>query len=133
MSKRLSKEQLPLTFGAFNPVGHVMVGLRSDAHLRQAKEAIARAGFDEEDVLEFAPREVNQGMDEMADNVSPLVSFGYESVLMKRYVQLSRQGYRWLVVYAPHHDDVERLTGVLNEIGADVAVKYHLLASEDLL
>lgn len=133
MSKRLRKEELPLTFGAFNPVGHVMVGARSPEHLQQAREALTLAGFDEEDVLEFSPREVHEGMDEMVDHVSPVVSFGYESVLMKRYVQLSRLGYRWLVVYAPEHADVERLQSVLRDQGIDVAVKYHLLASEDLV
>ena len=133
MSKRLSKDQLPLTFGAFNPVGHVMVGLRSQQHLAQAREALARAGFEEADVLEFTPRETDQDMDQMGDDVSPVSSFGYEGVLMKRYVQLSRQGYRWLVVHAPHDADVERLKAVLDELDIDVAVKYHLLASEDLV
>lgn len=133
MAKRLHKDELPLTFGAFNPVGHVMVGVPSQDHLAHAREALADAGFDDEDVLEFSPREVHQGMDEMVDNVSPVVSFGYESVLMKRYVQLSQRGYRWLVVYAPDDDDVERLKTVLQAQGIDVAVKYHLLASEDLV
>lgn len=133
MSKRLHKDDLPLTFGAFNPVGHVMVGLRSVAHLQAARPALARAGFADDDVLEFTPHEAREGMDDMVDHVSPVVGFGYESVLMKRYVQLSRQGYRWLVVYAPGDDDVERLRTVLREQDIDVAVKYHLLASEDLV
>lgn len=133
MSKRLHKDELPLTFGAFNPVGHVMVGLQSQAHLQRAREAFARAGFDDEDVLEFSPREAHEGMDEMVDHVSPVVGFGYEGVLMKRYVQLSQRGYRWLVVYAPDDEDVDRLRTVVIEQGIDVAVKYHLLASEDLV
>jgi tRNA A58 N-methylase Trm61 len=133
MSKRLHKDELPLTFGAFNPVGHVMVGVQSQDHLARAREAFSQAGFEDEDVLEFSPREAHQDMDEMVDKVSPVVSFGYESVLMKRYVQLSQRGYRWLVVYAPDEDDVERLKTVLAQQGIDVAVKYHLLASEDLV
>jgi hypothetical protein len=133
MSKRLSKDELPLTFGAFNPVGHVMVGLRSQSHLQQACDALAHAGFAEDDVLVFSPREVGEGMDQLSEDVSPLSAFGYEGVLMKRYVQLSHQGYRWLVVYAPDGDDVDRLKAVLAEVGVDVAVKYHWLASEDLV
>jgi hypothetical protein len=130
--KRMTKQDLPHSLGAFKPVGHVLMALRDEDTAREAERALHDAGFDEEDVLQFTAGEHEGRMDAMLDHASDFAGFGYEIVLMRRYKKLSAEGCRWLLIYAPNDEEAETVGDIARRFGSPMAVKYHRLVEEDL-
>lgn len=133
MSKRMTQGDLPKTLGAFKPVDHVMVAVPGDQNVAAARQAFTDRGFSNEDLLYFGPGEGSQNMQGMIDGASEAAGFGYEITLMRRYLDLSRHGCHWLLVYAPKDEATEQARQAAQQIGAPMAVKYHRLAVEDLI
>jgi hypothetical protein len=133
--KRMTKADHPQSFGAFKPVGHVVVAMPDDERAAAAVQALHAAGFDAEDVLEYTAAEEDDEMDRMlADaDATGLAGFGYEVSLMRRYQELAREGASWLIVYAPEDDKASRVADVARTHGALMAEKYHRLVIEDLI
>ena len=59
--------------------------------------------------------------------------FGYEITLMRRYLSFAEAGAGWLVVYAPGDGAAAKVAEIARRHGARCAVRYHRLASEDLI
>ena len=133
MSKRLSKSDLPTSLGSFKPVGHVMVALPDAAAAQAFAHDLGPAGFGPADVLHFDAEEGRNEMTDMLQGASDFAGFGYEVTLMRRYLDLSRQGCRWVLVYAPQDEQAEQVKQIAQRHGAPMAVKYHSLAVEDLI
>jgi hypothetical protein len=47
--------------------------------------------------LHFTPRESVSELEAMVENAGSMVGFGYEITLLRRYVALTHEGYRWLL------------------------------------
>jgi hypothetical protein len=131
--KRMTKADLPQSLGAFKPVGHVLMALRSEDDERAADQALRDAGFDADDILHFSADEHEDRMQQMIDRASDFAGFGYEIVLMRRYKKLCAGGCRWLLVYAPEFGEAARVAEVARRFAAPMAVKYHWLVEEDLV
>jgi hypothetical protein len=131
--KRMTKADHPQSFGAFKPVGHVVVALPDDQAAAQAVRALRNVGFDAEDILEYTAAEENDEMDRMLQQASDFSGFGYEVSLMRRYKQLAQQGASWLIVYAPDDERAARVADTAKAQGALMAEKYHRLVIEDLI
>ena len=133
--KRLTKADHPQSFGAFKPVGHVVVAMPDDGRAAAAVHALRAAGFDAEDILEYTAAEEDDEMDRMlADaEANGLAGFGYELSLMRRYQELARQGASGLIVFAPDDAQARRVAATVQAHGALMAEKYHRLVVEDLL
>jgi hypothetical protein len=131
--QRMTKADHPQSFGAFKPVGHVVVAMPDDPSAAVAAQALRAAGFEAEDVLEYTAAEENDEMDRMLQHASDLAGFGYEIALMRRYQELAREGASWLIVFAPDDDQAQRVAEVVKAHGALMAEKYHRLVIEDLI
>jgi hypothetical protein len=131
--KRMTKADHPQSFGAFKPVGHVVVALPDDLAAAQAVRALRNAGFEAEDILQYTAAEENDEMDRMLRHASDFSGFGYEVSLMRRYKQLAEQGASWLIVYAPDDERAARVADTVKAQGALMAEKYHRLVIEDLI
>jgi hypothetical protein len=131
--KRLTKADHPQSFGAFKPVGHVVVAMPDDDSAAAAVRALRDAGFEAEDILEYTAAEEDDEMDRMLAHTSGMAGFGYEVSLMHRYQQLAKRGASWLIVYAPEEATAYRCADVVREHGAIQAEKYHRLTIEDLI
>ena len=131
--KRMTRGEVPHSLGNYNPVGHVLVALPSDAVAAQARQALRDIGFDDEDLLLYSAEEEREQMERMLAHSSELSGFGYEVTLMRRYQSLAQQGCGWLLVYAPDAAHVARTTEEARRFGSRSAVKYHWLAVEDLI
>lgn len=131
--KRLSKEDIRNTTGILNPVGHVVVAFKDDAVATQAVDALRGAGFGTDDILAYVASEATPRLRERVRTASQVAGFGYEITLMRRYLAYAEEGAGWLIVYAPDDAAVERIVEVSKRFGALCAVRYHRLASEDLL
>ena len=131
--KRMTKADHPQSFGAFKPVGHVVVAMPDDARAAAAVRALRDAGFEADDILEYTAAEEDDEMDRMLQNASDLAGFGYEVSLMRRYQELAKDGASWLIVFAPEDDKASRVAEVARAHGALMAEKYHRLVIEDLI
>ena len=133
MSRRLTKADLPTSLGSFKPVGHVMVALPDAEHATAFEKDLREQGFGPEDVLQFGSEEGQDNMAGMLEGASEFAGFGYEITLMRRYLELSKQGCRWVLVYAPKDAQAEKVQAAARRNVAPMAVKYHSLAVEDLI
>lgn len=131
--KRMTKADHPQSFGAFKPVGHVVVAMPDDARAASAAGALRAAGFDGLDILEYSAAEEYREMDGMLSKVSGFAVFGYEVALMRQYKALAQEGASWLIVYAPNDAAHLRVADVVKAHGALIAEKYHWLVVEDLI
>ena len=132
-TKRLTKADHPTSFGAFKPVGHVVVALPDATHAADAVTALRAAGFQPEDILQYTSDEEKNEMDVMLADVRGVAEFGYEVDLMRKYQKLAADGASWLIVYAPDDAASQRVADVAKRSGALVAEKYNHLSVEDLL
>ena len=133
MGKRLTKEDIRNRSGILNPVGHVILAFKDDAVTAQAGAALSEAGFAGEDVLLYQASEATPRLRERVKTVSAAAGFGYEITLMRRYLSLAEEGSGWIIVYAPSDDAARRVTQVATRLAAKCAVRYHRLASEDMI
>ncbi|MEO7335290.1 MAG: hypothetical protein ABIV63_01810 [Caldimonas sp.] len=132
-AERMTRERFQETFGAMNPVGHTVLAFDDDKTAADARAALLDAGLGEADVLSFTSKELEPRLDAMMRKTTGTAGFGYEVTLMRRYMALTQENVGWLVVYAPDDDVAERVAEVARKFNAKSAVRYHLLASEDLL
>jgi hypothetical protein len=133
MSKRMTKDELPQSLGAFKPVGHVVLAFTDDAAAGQAAAALRAAGFADQDILEYTAAEEHHAMSRMLEHTSEFAGFGYEVSLMRRYQELARQGASWLIVYAPDETRTEQVAQIAKRQGALLAEKYERLVIESLV
>lgn len=126
-------ERVPTSFGVFKPVGWLMVGLPTPADAEALARALQGAGWAEAQVLHFTPSETLPELEAMADNAGALAGFGYEITLLRRYVALTREGFRWLLVKVDGTDAAAAAAHLAGASGATLAVHYRLLAVEELI
>jgi hypothetical protein len=124
---------LPTSFGVFKPVGHVMMGLPSQAQLDALVTALHRAGWLTPAVRQFSPRETVDELRAMVGNAGPLAGFGYEITLLQRYLALAEKGYLWLLVQADDGERAAAAADIARTCGATLAVYYRMLTEEELI
>jgi hypothetical protein len=133
MTDTITKDKLPTSFGAFNPVGHLMVGVPDHAQAQAVSDALWQAGWDRGSVVPFAPGESTAEFEAMAQNPSLLAGFGYEITLLRRYLALAREGYRWLLVKVEDTEHAAKAADIARAHGATLAVHYRSLIVEELI
>ena len=132
-AKRLTKEDIRNQSGILNPVGHIVLAFASDAATAAAVTALHGAGLSDEDILEYAAADATPRLRERVRTASEAAGFGYEITLMRRYLAFAEAGAGWLIVYAPNDGSALRIADVATRCGALCAVRYHRLATEELI
>ncbi len=133
LSGTMAADSLHTSFGTFKPVGHVMMGLPTQGQADALAAALHTSGWPGTDVLHFTPKEEVHELQALVDNAGAMAGFGYEITLLRRYLDLARLGYRWLLVKV---DDVEHAAAaseIARTSGATLAVYYRLLTVEELI
>jgi hypothetical protein len=131
-AKRLTKEDIRNS-PILNPVDHVVLAFENDAVTAEAVAALRDGGFADADILAYTAAEATPRLQERVRAASGAAGFGYEIVLMRRYLSYAEQGSGWLIVYAPDEAAVARVVDVARRFHAKCAVRYHRLANEDLI
>jgi hypothetical protein len=129
----MAADTLPTSFGVFKPVGCVMIGLPTQAQADALVAALHDAGWASAAVLHFSPRESVSELQAMVDNAGSMAGFGYEITLLRRYLALALEGYRWLLVKVDDGDHAARSSELAQGCGATVAVYYRTLTIEELI
>jgi hypothetical protein len=124
---------LPTSFGVFKPVGYVMMGLPMQAQVDALVVALHGAGWPAAGLRQFAPRESVDELRAMVDQAGLLAGFGYEITLLRRYLALAEQGYRWLLVKADDGEGAAAAAALALTAGATLAVYYRRFIVEDLI
>ena len=126
-------DALPTSFGVFKPVGHVMVGLPTQAHADNLVLALRAAHWPDQAVHQFAPRESAAELQAMVEKAGEMAGFGYEITLLRRYQRLTAAGWRWLLVKAQDGGRAAAAAEVARSCGATVAVYYRSFTVEELI
>ncbi len=133
MSDTTAVDQVPTSFGVFKPVGWLMVGLPTQANADALVVALEGAGWSSAAVLHFRQSETVEELQAMIDNASALAGFGFEITLLRRYVALAKEGYRWLLVKVDGVDHAAAAAEIARGRGATLAVHYRRLTVEELI
>lgn len=135
MAKRMTKGELDemATLGAFNPVDHAILAFADAAAAGKAKDDLLGSGFDRDDVVAYSSPELFPNLDQMMRTASGAAGFGYEVVLMRRYMNLAHENCAWLIVYTPDEEHTEKVKSIAARNGAKTAVRYGRLMHEDLV
>lgn len=123
----------PTSFGAFKPVGHVVVALPSPDDAHRMAEALAAQGFANGSVMAIEPEDMRRRLADLLPDASGASGFGSEIQTMRRYHDLALQGSGWLIVKAPDDDTTQRVATVAKAHDAQVATKYNTLMIETLI
>lgn len=126
-------EDLPTSFGTLKPVGHVLMAVKTRSQADILSVALAEAGWPADTVSEFRPQETVEELAAMVGNASGLAGFGYEITLMRRYLELAREGHSWLLVKVDDDDHAERAAQLGRLYGASLAVHYRRFTVEELI
>lgn len=133
MSELVSVEQVPTSFGVFKPVGWLMIGLPTQASADALPMLFQARGWSDAAVLHFQPRESLAELEAMVEDAGSMAGFGYEITLLRRYVALAKQGYRWLLVKVSGVEDAASAAEIARSGGATLAVHYRALTVEELI
>ena len=133
LSGTMAADSLPTSFGTFKPVGHVMMGLPTQAQVDALATALHASGWARAGVLHFTPKEEVHELQALVDNAGAMAGFGYEITLLRRYLDLAKLGYRWLLVKVDDADHAAAACEIARTSGATLAVYYRLLTVEELI
>jgi hypothetical protein len=129
----ISADALPTSFGVLKPVGQVMVGLPTQAQADAAVAALMAEGWPAGAVSRITPSETVADLEEMVDGAGAAAGFGYEITLLRRYLALARQGYRWLLVEVDGVVHAAAAAEIVRTCGATLAIHYRTLTVEELI
>lgn len=129
----IDADTVPTSFGTFKPVGYVMMGLPTQDQANALEAALQAAGWDSAAVLHFAPGDSVAELHAMVGKAGVMAGFGYEITLLRRYLTLAQQGYRWLLVKVDDDDHAAAACDVARTCGATLAVHYRTLTVEELI
>jgi hypothetical protein len=129
--KKMSKGTEHLTFGVFNPIGYVVLGLTA-ADAASARAALLQGGYDESEMLSYSPEEVIAETERSFPNRGVLSHLGAEREAAERHQELARNGSSFLVVFAPSEDETARVMRVARRFALQLAQKYDRSSTTDL-
>ncbi len=132
-SAAMAQHTVATSFAVFEPVGCVMFGLPGAAPAEAAVLALRRAGWAPAALQRFAPHESVDALEALVDSAGALSGYGDEIALLRRYLALSRQGCRWLLVKVSGIDHAATAAELGRRCGAMMAVHYRLLTVDELL
>ena len=133
MSDMPTPDTLPTSFGAFKPVGYLMVGLPAQVAWSPVIDALVGAGWAGDWLLPFRPGESADEIETMIRDAGGLAGFGYEITLMRRYFKLTLEGYQWLLAKVDSTEQAAQAAEIVRAQGATLAIHYRMLITEELI
>jgi hypothetical protein len=129
----MDKNQPPLSFGVFKPVGHIVMALRSHDDLRSAEQTLLSQGFDAAALVSYTPQEMADQVDAEVPNASVLAAVGQEMNLILAHRSLARGGCSFLVVATPDQARIASATAMARSLPAVAAQHYGNFIIEELI
>jgi alcohol dehydrogenase class IV len=130
---RMPMSPHPTSFGVFKPVDHVLMSFEAAEQAEEAAQALLTAGFAPEAVSRYTPAQMQAQAESDMASASTLAAIGQELNLVKAHHALALQGQSFLVVHAPHDEQLAQATEVALRFGATRAQRYGSLLIEELV
>jgi hypothetical protein len=129
----MDKNHVPISFGVFKPVGHIVMALRSTDDLQAARLALQTQGFDANAVVAYTPQQMVDQVDAEVPHASVLAAVGQELNLILAHRALAHSGCSFLVVATPHQAQIDSATAVARSLPAVAAQLYGHFIIEELI
>jgi hypothetical protein len=129
----MDKNHVPISFGVFKPVGHIVMALRSSDDLQAAQRALQAEGFDAAALVAYTPQEMTDQVDAEVPHASVLAGVGQELNLILAHRALAQGGCSFLVVATPDQGLIDRATSVARSVPAVAAQLYGHFVIEELI
>jgi len=129
----LDRNRLPLSFGAFKPVGHIAVVLPDDAAGDALAQALREQGHAAAGVLHLSAAETAAQFKDMLPEASGASGFGSEIQSMRQIYLFALEGCSLVLVHAPDGEQAAQVEALAREHGAKIARRYGRLLIEDLI
>lgn len=129
----LSSQALSTSLGAFKPVGHLMIGLPTQAAVDVLVSELLQAGWPRSELLTVKPQDTVADLETMVAHAGAMAGFGYEITLLRRYLALSREGQCWLLVKVDGAEHAQEAAEFARRNGAQLAVWYRTMTVEELI
>jgi hypothetical protein len=130
--EKMTKPEMPTSFGVFSPTGHVVIAFGSDADAKNARQALIGDGIGVDKITLYRSDEVLSQIEGSRKTDNKIFQMGQEEEKVKRYTELARQGCGFLVVYAPSDEDSKRVMDIVHPLKPKFAEKYNRLTLEEL-
>jgi hypothetical protein len=123
----------PTQFGLFYPRGYVVVAFEDAGEAESARELLIMGGYDPEDVFLSDPATVFEHTKAHLGSAGALAkNIGPEYAAETRHQELAKEGYTFLLAYAPSDLDTERVLNVVRRFRLKLAQKYDRFALSEL-
>jgi hypothetical protein len=121
-------------WGIFYPTGYVFAMFPTEQQAEQAGRELVGGGYDREAIMLLSPETILREIAPVdgGDAEDGLPSAGTESAKADNYIILARRGQSGLMVYAESDEDTEVVMSAVRSQPFSYALKYHMLAIEDL-
>jgi len=117
--------QHPTSFGAFKPVGQVLLSFASARDWDAARQALTQqGGVSAEDIRSYTDRQMLAQVEEDLRQASPIAALGQEMNLLRQHQKLAEAGYHWLLVKAADDERAARVAELARRHGAQQAQHY---------
>lgn len=120
-------------FGAFYPLGYIVLAFRERAEAEQVKQRVIEAGFEEADATILGADdliETEGGEGGHADSFASALAG--ETKIMEKHRELAKSGATFLMVFAPDNASTERVAHVVKPFNPLTADKYERLTIHGL-
>jgi hypothetical protein len=116
----------------FSPIGYVVMAFGNETEAEDARNALFRSGYREDEVTHYNRDEVMAEFEESEQRATSPVQMGQEVAKVEEYLELARQGAGFLVVHAPDDEVARRAVRIVKKFGLKFAEKYNQLTLEEL-
>jgi len=131
-TQSIAEGNIPRSFGAFYPTGHVVIFFANQGDAERAREALLTGGYEDGELVILSSDYVAAAVEDALPHVSLLAQLGSETQHMQEHLELAKQGCDKLIVYAPTEHESKRVMNVARRFDIRLAEKYHRLVIEHL-
>jgi hypothetical protein len=120
-------------FGAFYPLGYIVLAFQQRSEAEQVKKRVLETGFEEADVTILGADdliETEGGEGGHADSFASALAG--ETKIMEKHRDLAKSGATFLIVFAPDNTMTERVAKIVEEFSPLTADKYERLTIHGL-
>ncbi len=130
--EKMTKAEMPTSFGVFSPTGHIMIALESEVVARKARQTLIDGGISADKITYYGSAEALSQIEGSRESDNKIFQLGQEEEKVKRYTELAKQGCGFVVIYAPSDDETKNVMEIVRPLKPKFAEKYNLLTLEEL-
>ena len=129
----MDSTERPDAYGAFKPVGHVIVSFPTQSDMQGALSALLTSGFANDEVIVYSPDQMKRQAETDIEHAGMLASIGQDLNLMKANLDLAERGHSFLVVRATTDEHAQQVADIARRFNATRAQKYGSFLIEELI